>query len=97
MYRIEPSRYPDGRPYLRVELPPMSHPQLYVLESVVSALWNVLEPQAGPTLVWLPTQSSSSAGPVPAPKTEKPQGGHPGAQEPTHLSTVKGDNDEHGS
>jgi hypothetical protein len=25
MYRIEPSRYPDGRPYLRVELPSMSH------------------------------------------------------------------------
>lgn len=63
MYRIRTSRYPDGSPYIRVELPPLSDPQLDLLESVVSAIWRIVAPQAGPALVWLPAQSSTPAGP----------------------------------
>ena len=32
MYRIQTSRYPDGAPYIRVDLPPLSHSQLYILD-----------------------------------------------------------------
>jgi hypothetical protein len=64
---------------------------------VVSAIWNVLEPQEGPTLLWLPTQSSSSAGSKPGRKNESPRAATPGLDNPTHLSTGKGENDEHGS
>lgn len=63
-YRIETDHYPDGKPYIRVELPPMSDPQLYILESVVSAIWNVVDPKAGPTLAWLPRQRSDGAEPL---------------------------------
>ena len=56
MYRIRTCRYRDGKPYIRVELPPLSEPQLYILESVVDAIWSVVAPQAGPTFVWLPAQ-----------------------------------------
>ena len=62
MYRIQTSRYPDGAPYVRVDLPPLSHSQLYILDCVVDAIWKVVAPQAGPTLVWLPAQSASSTG-----------------------------------
>jgi len=95
MYRIRTSRYPDGNAYLRVELPMMSEPQLDILETVVSAIWRVLDPQAGPTLVWLPRQSGAKA--QPTPKTKSPRAATPGLDNPSHLSTVKGENDEHGS
>jgi hypothetical protein len=97
MYRIQTCRYPDGTPYIRVDLPPMSDPQLYILEVVVDAIWTVLNPQAGPTFVWLPHQSSSSTGSEPDKQSKSPGAATPGLDNPTHLSTVKGQNDEHGS
>lgn len=97
MYRIRTCRYPDGTAYIRVDLPPLSDPQLDILESVVSAIWRVVDPQAGPTFVWLPAQNSSSAGPEPGKQPISPGAATPGLYNPTHLSTVKGENNEHGS
>jgi hypothetical protein len=42
MIRVRSSCYPDGRPYLQVHLPPLTHEQLYILESVVDIIWEVL-------------------------------------------------------
>ncbi len=97
MYRIQTSRYPDGAPYIRVELPPLSHSQTYILECVVDAIWKVVTPRVGPTLVCLPAQSSSSTGPEPGKQRKSPRAATPGLEKPTHLPTVKGENNEHGS
>jgi hypothetical protein len=97
MFRIQTCRYPDGTSYIRVHLPLMSDPQLYILESVVDAIWRVLNPQAGPTYVWLPRQNSSSTGSEPDKQPKSPGAATPGLDNPTHLCTVKGQNDEHGS
>jgi len=97
MYRIQTSRYPDGAPYIRVDLPPLSHSQLYILDCVVDAIWKVVPPQAGPTLVWLPAHSSSSTGHELGKQPKSPGAATPGLEKPTHLSTVKGENNEHGS
>jgi hypothetical protein len=64
----------------------MSEPQLDILESVVDAIWRVLNPQAGPTFVWLPRHSSSSTGPEPGKHTKSPGAATPGLDNPTHLS-----------
>ena len=93
MYRIQTSRYPDGAPYIRVELPPLSHSQMDILESVVGAIVRAVDPQAGPISFWVPIQSSSSTGQKP----KSPGAATPGLEKPTHLSTVKGENNEHGS
>ena len=99
MYRIESCHRPNGRPYIRVELPMMSDPLLDILESVVRAIARTVEPEAGPIYYWVPRPSSSPpiAEPELGDELKKPQGGHPGAEKPTHLSTGKGENDEHGS
>ena len=83
--------------YIRVELPPLSHSQLYILDCVVDAIWKVVAPRAGPTLVWLPAHSSSSIDPEPGKQPKSPGAATPGLEKPTHLSTVKGENNEHGS
>ena len=92
MYRIQACSYPDGTPYIRVDLPPLSDPQLVILDSVVDAIWGVLNPLAGPTFVWLPPQSSSPTGPEPGKQTKSPRAATPGLDNPTHLSTDKGEN-----
>ncbi len=97
MYRIQTSRYPNGAPYIRVDLPPLSDPQLYILDCMVDAIWKVVAPQAGPTLVWLPAQSASSTGPEPGKQPKSPRAATPGLEKPTHLCTVKGEHDEHRS
>ena len=93
MYRIESFRRPDGRPCVRVELPMMPDPLLDILESVASAIVRAVDPQAGPISFWVPIQSSSCTGQKP----KSPGAATPGLEKPTHLSTVKGENNEHGS
>ena len=93
MYRIESFRRPDGRPCVRVELPMMPDPLMDILESVLGAIVRALDPQAGPISFWLPIQSSSSTGQQP----KCPVAAPPGLEKTTHLSTVKGENNEHGS
>ena len=99
MYRIESRRRPNGRPYIRVELPMMSDPLLDILESVVGALVRTVEPQAGPIYYYVPHQSSSlpTAEPELGDEPKSPGAATPGLDNPSHLSTVKGENDEHGS
>lgn len=99
MYRIESCRRPNARPYIRVELPMMSDPLLDILESVVSAIVRTVEPEAGLIYYWVPRQSSSppAAGPELVTNQKSPRAATPGLEKPTHLSTVKGENDEHGS
>jgi len=91
MYRIRASRYPDGSPYLQVDLPPLSEPQLYILDSVVHAIWSVLAPGAGPSLVWLPARSSTAIEPGSSTQQKSPRAATPGLENPTHLSTLKGE------
>ncbi len=93
MYRIESFRRPDGRPCVRVELPMMPDPLMDILESVVGAIVRAVDPQAGPISFWVRIQSSSSTGKQP----KSPGAATPGLEKPTHLSTVKGENNEHGS
>ncbi len=93
MYRIESFRRPDGRLCVRVELPMMPDPLLDILESVVGAIVRAVDPQAGPIPFWVPIHSSSSTGQQP----KSPGAATPGLKKPTHLSTVKGENNEHGS
>ena len=100
MYRIRTCHYPDGRPYIRVDLPPLSDPQLYILESVVDAIWSVIAPQAGPTFVWLPSQQlepgcRAEGGSEPCSEQESPRAATLGQENPTHPSTDKGETDEH--
>ncbi len=93
MYRIESFRRPDGSPGVRVELPMLPDPLLDILESVVSAIVRAADPQAGPIAYRVSIQSSSSTGQQP----KSPGAATPGLEKPTHLSTVKGENNEHGS
>jgi hypothetical protein len=98
MYRIERCYRRNGRPYIRVELPIMSDPLMDILESVVSAIVRTVEPEAGPIHYWVPRQSSSpsTAEPELDNESESPGAATPGLEKPTHLSTVKGEGDEHG-
>lgn len=98
MIRIRTSRYPDGQPYLQVDLPPLSDPQLYLLDCVVDALWRILAPPAGPTAVSVARAAPQSSRAQPAtatpdPLNEKsPRAATLGPRDPSHPSTVKGVN-----
>lgn len=96
MYRIRTCRYRDGKPFIRVELPPLSEPQLYILETVVDAIWSVVAPQAGPTFVWLPAQQlepcRAEGDSEPCSEQKSPRAVTLGLENPTHLSTDKGEN-----
>jgi len=99
MYRIESERRPDGTPYIRVELPMMCDPLLDILESVASAIVRAVDPQTGRIFYNVSCRCSSPplAQPELGDKAKSPRAATPGLEKPTHLSTVKGDNDEHGS
>lgn len=73
MIRIRSATYPDGKTYIEVHLPPLSDPQLYILECVVDAIWSVVDSQA----------DSRQIAPL---DIEKPQGGHPGVGGPVSSS-----------
>ncbi len=60
MYRIESDRRPDGRPYIRVELPMMCDPLLDILESVASAIVRAVDPQSNWIYYNVACQSSCS-------------------------------------
>ena len=76
MIRIRSANYPDGKVYTEVHLPPLSHPQLYILECVVDAIWSIVESQEG-------SRQMAQL------DIEKPQGGHPGVGGPV-SSSLKG-------
>lgn len=98
MYRIESDRRPDGTPYIRVELPMMCDPLLDILESVASAIVRAVDPQ-GRIYYYVacqhlcPPLAERELGD----EAKSPRAATPGLEKPTHLSTVKGENDEHGS
>lgn len=99
MYRIESDRRPDGRPYIRVELPMMCDPLLDILESVASAIVRAVDPQSN--WIYYNVACQSPCSPLAEPELDdeakSPRAATPGLEKPTHLSTVKGENDEHGS
>jgi hypothetical protein len=88
MYRIRTSYYPDGSPHLQVDLPPLSEPQLYLLECVVDAVWCLLGPQAPPT--WY-GPSSRSWFLQPSTTQKSPRAATPGPETQLTSPSVKGE------